>query len=192
MKLRKDSVKIMVKIWVGNLGKYNEAISHGAWLTLPIMHEEDFDEFLKEKCGIGECDEFGQPYEEWHICDVDSDIPGITIGEYASVREIMELSELIEEIESLQDYEYKACLAYMDSWNNDWSEALDIVQRNRYMHLPWIKDYYSLGEYFFEEGNYKNDISNFLLGFFDYEEFGEHMGSDGALSEEHGYFEVRW
>lgn len=192
MKLRKDSVKIMVKIWVGNLGKYNEAISHGAWLTLPIMHEEDFDEFLKEKCGIGETDEFGQPYEEWHICDLDSDIPGITVREYMSIEEIMELSELVEQIESLQDYEYKACLAYMDSWNNDWSEALDIVQRNRYMHLPWIKDYYSLGEYFFEEGNYKEDISDFLLGFFDYEKFGKHLGSDGTLSEEHGYFEVIW
>lgn len=180
-----------VKIWIGNLGKYNEAISHGDWLTLPIADEEDFAEFLKQKCGIGEEDEFGQPYEEWHICDVYSDIPGITIGEYASVREIMELSEVVEEIESLKDYEYKACLAYMDSFNNDWSEAIDVVKQGRYMHLHWIKDYYSLGEFFFEEGNYKKDISNFLLGFFDYEEFGKRMGSDGTLSEEHGYFEMR-
>lgn len=177
-----------VKIWIGNLGKYNEAISHGDWLTLPIADEEDFAEFLEQKCGIGECDEFGQPYEEWHICDVYSDIPGITIGEYASVREIMELSELVEEIESLKDYEYKACLAFMEADTDDWKFAIECIESGRYLHLSHIDNYYDLGEYWFIESGYRNEMPEHLIEFFNFEKYGEHCGEQGCMTS-YGYFE---
>ena len=46
--------------FVTNLGKYNEGMLVGEWVKLPTTEEEMQKVF--ERIGIGQQDEFGQPY----------------------------------------------------------------------------------------------------------------------------------
>lgn len=53
-----------VKVWVGNLGKYNEGNLVGKWIELPI-DEDDLEKVL-ESIGID-----NEEYEEIFIADYD-------------------------------------------------------------------------------------------------------------------------
>ena len=172
------------RIWVGNLGKYNEGISHGAWLDFPFT-EEEFYEFLEEKVGIGEEDEFGQPYEEWHICDYESELD-IKIAEYMSVEELVKLSEQIEFIEYYR-LDIDAINAYMEENSNDLDEAVGYIHDGRYLLLKGVDNYEDLGMYFFKEYGYEHEVSEQMIDYIDFEKFGRDK-ADGTLTK-YGYFE---
>ena len=55
------------KVFITNLGKYNEGYLLGEWVTLPTTRDELKEVF--KRIGIGRNDEFGQTYEEWFITD---------------------------------------------------------------------------------------------------------------------------
>lgn len=78
----------MIKLYIANLGKYNEGMLKGGYISLPFTDEE-FQEFLTETVGINE------EYEEYAIHDYESKIEQLNIGEYEN---ISKLNELIEEI----------------------------------------------------------------------------------------------
>lgn len=40
-----------MKVWIGNLGKYNEGEIVGDWLTLPV-YKDELDNFLREILGL--------------------------------------------------------------------------------------------------------------------------------------------
>ena len=62
----------MLKIFLTNLGKYNEGYLVGKWVELPC----DDLETEMETIGVGEA-----PYEEYFITDYESDF-GVSIGEF--------------------------------------------------------------------------------------------------------------
>jgi len=49
--------------FITNLGKYNEGELVGEWVKFPTTAEEMKEVF--KRIGIGQRDDFGQPYEEW-------------------------------------------------------------------------------------------------------------------------------
>ena len=53
--------------FITNLGKYNEGELVGEWVKFPTTAEELKEVF--KRIGIGQKDDFGQPYEEWFITD---------------------------------------------------------------------------------------------------------------------------
>ena len=55
--------------FITNLGKYNEGELVGEWVKFPTTAEELKEVF--KRIGIGQKDDFGQPYEEWFITDYD-------------------------------------------------------------------------------------------------------------------------
>ena len=55
--------------FITNLGKYNEGDLVGEWVKFPTTADELKKVF--ECIGIGQKDDFGQPYEEWFITDYD-------------------------------------------------------------------------------------------------------------------------
>jgi len=185
------------KIFVTNLGMYNEGELYGAWLSLPV-DEDDFEEFLKDKVGIGSTDEFGQPYEEYFITDYDSDL-NCRIGEYENV---MALSELIEDIE--RDCELDAMNAYFESHNDNLQEAYDAISSGDYMLISGVSNEEELGEYMFEECGYKEMLVNMqdyysrmkdirigidYAEYIDFEKFGRHMSENGSFTK-YGYFKL--
>ena len=69
--------------FITNLGKYNEGELVGEWVKFPTTAEEMKKVF--ERIGIGQKDDFGNPYEEWFITDYDCYVDGIydKLGESA-------------------------------------------------------------------------------------------------------------
>ena len=61
--------------FITNLGKYNEGDLVGEWVKFPTTPEEMQKVF--ERIGIGQKDDFGQPYEEWFITDYDCYVDGL-------------------------------------------------------------------------------------------------------------------
>ena len=181
-------VNTNTRIWFGNLGKRNEGKLIGEWLSLPFDFD-DFDDFLCEKIGIGEVDEFGQEYEEWYVGDIDSELP-IKFHEYWSIDELQELSDLIDNIEYLSTREYESLFACLDAEGNDIEDAYEVIRSGNYMHLPWIKNWYDYGEHIFNECGYADEVSERMRNYFDYESFGEDYGQNGNISKKYGYFEV--
>ena len=54
-----------LRVYVGNIGRYNEGSLVGGWTTLP-MGRDDLDAFLRDRVGID-----GERYEEYRIDDFD-------------------------------------------------------------------------------------------------------------------------
>lgn len=74
--------------FITNLGKYNEGDLVGEWVKFPTTPEEMQKVF--ERIGIGQKDDFGQPYEEWFITDYDCYVDGLydKLGEYENLDEL--------------------------------------------------------------------------------------------------------
>lgn len=85
-----------LKAYVTNLGKYNEGELVGEWVDFPITQEEE--EELMERIGIGEEDEFGQPYEEYFISDYEIyDLDFFKMyGEYVNIDTLNDVAEMIQ------------------------------------------------------------------------------------------------
>ena len=61
--------------FITNLGKYNEGELVGEWVRFPTTAEEMKKVF--DRIGIGQKDDFGNPYEEWFISDYDCYVSGL-------------------------------------------------------------------------------------------------------------------
>ena len=98
----------MLKIFLTNLGKYNEGLLVGRWVELP-------------------CYDLEAELEEYFITDYESDF-GIEVGEYDNIDE---LNELAEELEALDECEQEAVKAYIELESNDVREAMNAVNKGR-------------------------------------------------------------
>ena len=79
-----------MRVYVANLGKYNEGELVGAWFTPPI----DYDE-MEERIGLNDY------YEEYAIHDYE--LP-FEIDEYTPIEEVNRLCEMVEDLpEYIQD-----------------------------------------------------------------------------------------
>ena len=73
-----------MRIYIANLGKYNEGELVGAWFTPPV----DFEE-VKERIGLND------EYEEYAIHDYE--LP-FEIDEYIPIEEVNRLCEMVEDL----------------------------------------------------------------------------------------------
>ncbi len=80
------------------LGKYNEGELVGEWVKFPTTAEELKEVF--KRIGIGQKDDFGQPYEEWFITDYDCYVDGLysKLGEYENLDELNYLASKLDEM----------------------------------------------------------------------------------------------
>lgn len=110
----------MFRIFLTNLGKYNEGELVGKWVDLPC---DNLEEEL-EAIGVG-----AVPYEEYFITDYESDF-GIEVGEYDNIDE---LNELAEELEALDEEEAETVKAYMEVEGGTLQEAMNAMSKGRCM-----------------------------------------------------------
>jgi len=94
----------MLRVFLTNLGKYNEGELVGEWLELPAAEEEVQAAF--RRVGID-----GVKYEEYFFSDWETDIEGLRLGEYMNLEELNELAAMYED---LQDWRKKL---FRQSWN---------------------------------------------------------------------------
>lgn len=171
----------MIEICLTNLGKYNEGELIYSRLVLPATTEEicaAYDE-------IGVAD--GTMYEEAFISDYETDINGLSISEYASIDD---LNELAEELEDFDEYELEAFGAMLD-YGYATDEALQKVQDGEYMFYDGCCSMAEVAEQYADETGLLNSIPDDLRCYFDFEAFGRDMDNNGHFIEtDSGYIEI--
>lgn len=160
----------MIKIYLTNLGKYNEGELLGEWVTLPISEEELEEVF--ERIGINEV------YEEYFITDYESEINGFEVGEYDNLEE---LNELAERLESLEDWELEEVEAILEAHCKTLEEALEAQERGTYIYYSG-RTIEELAEELADEQiacyTHGGQIPEFFTRYFDYEAFARDLAYD--------------
>ena len=173
--------------FITNLGKYNEGELVGEWVKFPTTAEEMKEVF--RRIGIGQKDEFGQPYEEWFITDYDCYVDGLydKLGEYESLDE---LNYLASKLEEMRDYEYAQFRAGMEMGDHCGSlqEIINLTENlDCYEVYPNIEDYDDLGRYYIEELDVMQ-VPEHLRNYIDYEAYGRDVAlEEGGTFTDQGY-----
>ena len=173
--------------FITNLGKYNEGALVGEWVKFPTTAEEMKEVF--KRIGIGQRDDFGQPYEEWFITDYDCYVDGLydKLGEYESLDE---LNYLASKLDEMSDSEYAQFQAGMEMGDHCGS-LQDIINLTEnldcYEIYPNIEDYDDLGRYYIDELEVMQ-IPEHLQNYIDYEAYGRDVAMDenGSFTDQ-GY-----
>ena len=173
--------------FITNLGKYNEGELVGEWVKFPTTAEEMKEVF--KRIGIGQRDDFGQPYEEWFITDYDCYVDGLydKLGEYESLDE---LNYLASKLDEMSDSEYAQFQAGMEMGDHCGSlqEIINLTENlDCYEVYPHIADYDDLGRYYIEELEVMQ-IPEHLQNYIDYEAYGRDVAMDenGSFTDQ-GY-----
>lgn len=182
-----------LRIYVANLGKYNEGELVGAWIDLPCSEEELQALFVRiglarmvdgEYVSGVEVD--GVVYEEHAIHDFDTDIDGLEVGEYD---DLDALNGLAEQFIALSSQEENVVAAAIECFGYS---PLEVIERiNDFNLYSDIQDEYDLGYYWaVESGCYEIDEKNPLSGYIDYARFGRDICSEsnGGFTA-HGWIE---
>lgn len=157
----------MLRIYLTNLGKYNEGYLIGEWVTLPV--DDDELEEVKKRIGINE------QYEEWFITDYESDIDGVEVHEYSNIDELNELAEMLD---GLEDYEIEIIEAML-SEGYSINEAID--KKDDCMIYYNCDDMADVAEQYAEETGLLDSIPENLRNYFDFEAFGRDMSFEGQF-----------
>ena len=170
--------------FITNLGKYNEGELVGEWVRFPTTAEEMKKVF--ERIGIGQKDDFGNPYEEWFISDYDCYVGNLydKLGEYESLDE---LNYLAAKLDDMDRYEYNQFLAAMEMGDHcrNLQEIINLTENlDCYEVYSHIEDYDDLGRYYIEELD-AMQVPEHLKNYIDYEAYGRDIAIDenGSFTE---------
>ena len=168
--------------FITNLGKYNEGELVGEWVKFPTTAEEMKEVF--KRIGIGQKDDFGNPYEEWFITDYDCYVDGLydKLGEYENLDELNYLASKLDEMSESEYAQFQAGMEMGDHCGS-LQEIINLTENlDCYEVYPDIHDYDDLGRYYIEELDVMQ-VPEHLQNYIDYEAYGR----DVAL-EENGTF----
>lgn len=157
-----------MKIYLTNLGKYNEGELIGEWVELPVSQEELQKVF--ERIGISE------EYEEYFITDYECDF--YEVGEYENLDTLNEIAERIEE---LDEEESKVVKALMSELGYTLDEAIDKVNSGDYSIYSDCNDMTDVAYAVVEECDYLRNVPETVARYFDYEAFGRDLGIEGTF-----------
>ena len=175
------------KVYLTNLGKYNEGALVGKWVDIMGgLSEDEWKEELK-KIGVD-----GKEYEEYFITDYDTDIPGVYeyFGEYPSLKKLSQAGEAFEQIENDHDDEIMmACLELGVVDIDDIIENGSNAFQDCYL-IPGISDYDDLGRHEVEE-NYENitEIRNYD-DYIDITDYAKDIADDWVYEEDEEEYDL--
>ena len=192
----------MIKVYLANLGKYNEGELVGEWLELPCT-EEEMEQKLVE-IGVAHYNDKGEfiqyvietdakgyeyVYEEYAIHDYE--VPeglDLEIGEYTNLNELNELAEKLDNLGESDMEVLKALveLGYMtekDLYEKDLEKEIGdscVI----YLEDSFASDEQRLGEAYIEQvyGDVSNMDSETLARYFDFEAFGRDLAMDYSVA----------
>ena len=168
----------MMRIYLTNLGLYNEGILSGEWLELPATDEEI--EALKERTGYDEM------HEEYFITDYETDINGLKIDEFEDIEYLNKLAELIEE----EPEKVEALLYFGYDDPEKIEKHLDDVM---YVTTPegFESEEFAIGWYYAKELECLN-IPEEIESYFDFEAYGRDVMMSGSFytAEDGSIFEL--
>ena len=173
--------------FITNLGKYNEGELVGEWVKFPTTAEELKEVF--KRIGIGQRDDFGQPYEEWFITDYDCYVDGLysKLGEYENLDELNYLASKLDEMSESEYAQFQAGMEMGDHCGS-LQEIINLTENlDCYEIYPHIEDYDDLGRYYIEELEVMQ-VPEHLQNYIDYEAYGRDVAMDenGSFTDQ-GY-----
>ena len=173
--------------FITNLGKYNEGDLVGEWVKFPTTVEEMKEVF--RRIGIGQKDDFGQPYEEWFITDYDCYVDGLydKLGEYENLDELNYLAAKLDEMSQSEYAQFQAGMEMGDHCGS-LQEIINLTENlDCYEIYPDIEDYDDLGRYYIEELDVMQ-VPEHLKNYIDYEAYGRDVAIDenGSFTDQ-GY-----
>ena len=173
--------------FITNLGKYNEGELVGEWVKFPTTAEEMKEVF--KRIGIGQRDDFGQPYEEWFITDYDCYVDGLysKLGEYENLDELNYLASKLNEMSESEYAQFQAGMEMGDHCGS-LQEIINLTENlDCYEIYPHIEDYDDLGRYYIDELEVMQ-IPEHLQNYIDYEAYGRDVAMDenGSFTDQ-GY-----
>ena len=173
--------------FITNLGKYNEGELVGEWVKFPTTAEELKEVF--KRIGIGQKDDFGNPYEEWFITDYDCYVDGLysKLGEYESLDELNYLASKLDEMSESEYAQFQAGMEMGDHCGS-LQEIINLTENlDCYEVYPHIEDYDDLGRYYIEELEVMQ-VPEHLQNYIDYEAYGRDVAMDenGSFTDQ-GY-----
>lgn len=157
----------MIRVFITNLGKYNEGMLIGEWVNFPASDEE-----LE---AVFECIGINEYYEEYFITDYECDIDGVEIGEYTSLDEVNEMAETLDDID---EYDIEIIEALL-SEGYSLEDAID--KKDDCMVWSNCHDMADVAEQYCEECGILDSIPENLRYYFDYEAYGRDMGYEGQF-----------
>ena len=163
--------------FITNLGKYNEGELVGEWVKFPTTAEELKKVF--DRIGIGQKDDFGQPYEEWFITDYDCYVGALydKLGEYENLDELNYLASKLEEMGQGEYAQFQAAMEVGDH-SGSLQEIINLTDNlDCYDLYPSIQDYDDLGRYYIEELD-AMQVPEHLRNYIDYEAYGRDVAMD--------------
>lgn len=171
----------MIKIFITNLGKYNEGELLGEWVDLPCDDLSAVYDAIKV-ChdDVVYTDSCGNPYEEVFITDYESTI-GIEISEYQNIEELNDFAESLEDID---DNIIKALLYFGVDWADIPSESENIYI---YSNCSSMAD---VAYEVVNESGLLDKIPENLQCYFDYDAYGRDLAIEGNFYYNNGdYYE---
>ena len=173
--------------FITNLGKYNEGELVGEWVKFPTTAEELKEVF--KRIGIGQKDDFGQPYEEWFITDYDCYVDGLysKLGEYENLDELNYLASKLDEMSESEYAQFQVGMEMGDHCGS-LQEIINLTENlDCYEVYPDIHDYDDLGRYYIEELDVMQ-VPEHLQNYIDYEAYGRDVAMDenGSFTDQ-GY-----
>lgn len=158
----------MLRIYLTNLGKYNEGILQGEWVELPVSQDELKEVF--KRIGINE------QYEEYFITDYECDF--YEVGEYENLDT---LNEIAEKLNELEEEESTVAKALMSECGYTLDEAIEKVNNGDYRIYSECNDMTDVAYEVVEECGYLNNVPENVARYFDYEAFGRDLGIEGTF-----------
>lgn len=169
----------MLRIYLTNLGKYNEGMLIGEWVDLPVS-EEELEKVFKR---IGINDE----YEEYFITDYESDIDGLKVGEYKNVDDLNELAEALEDLDS----EEENVLSVMLEDGCTFEEALEKIKDRDYMVYYNCDSMEDVAYQVVEESGLLDGVPEKVARYFNYEAYGRDLEIEGTFYQiNNAYIEI--
>ncbi|HFD6749681.1 TPA: antirestriction protein ArdA [Enterococcus faecium] len=161
-----------MKVYVANLGKYNEGELVGAWFTLPIDPDD-----MAERIGLN------NTYEEYAIHDYE--LP-FNVDEYTPIEELNRLYEMVEEIEGTPIYD--ELTEIQQAWFNNLEELLE--SKDDIICYSDCDSMEEVARYYVEETGSLGEVPSHLQNYINYQALGRDMEIEGNfLVTSHGVFE---
>lgn len=178
-----------MRIYIANLGKYNEGKLVGEWIDLPAEEEEFEELYVRIKVGHYNKDgEYVPGYQEGlsvyeEIAIHDYELP-FKIDEYENISELNELCRKVEEMPEIIQNELQ-CITDVYWGIEDICEKYDEI-----ITYPGCYTMTELAEYIVEETMLLDGVRDTVARYFDYESFGRDLQIEGSFTvTDSGIFE---
>lgn len=161
-----------MRVYITNLGKYNEGERVGEWFTLPVAEED-----VAARIGLND------EYEEYAIHDYE--LP-FDIDEYTLIEELNRLANLALELEGtpIEEELLEIQRAFFNSFEELVEHKEDIIA------YPNCDDMADVAAYLIEETGVLGEVPASLQNYIDYEAYGRDLEIEGSfLITSHGVFE---